>query len=51
MDVALADTPPPSTPETFSGSHARYAAALEAIADRHAPHNVLVVTHADAVHS
>ena len=41
--------PAPAFPETIEAVHARYTAALQAIADRHAGHNVLVVTHGEAV--
>ncbi len=40
---------PPAYPESTEQAHARYTAALEAIADRHAGQNVLVVTHGEAV--
>ena len=41
--------PAPAFPETMEAGHARYTAALHAIADRHAGQNVLVVTHGEAV--
>lgn len=44
-----APSPPPAYPESTEEAHARYTAALEAIPDRHAGMNVLVVTHGEAV--
>lgn len=44
-----APSPPPAYPESTEEAHARYTAALEAIADRHAGVNVLVMTHGEAV--
>ncbi|KAK9915097.1 hypothetical protein WJX75_004696 [Coccomyxa subellipsoidea] len=40
---------PPVYPESTEEAHARYTAALDTIADRHAGQNVLVVTHGEAV--
>lgn len=40
---------PPAYPESTEEAHARYTAALEAIADRYAGLNVLVMTHGEAV--
>lgn len=39
----------PAFPESMEAGHARYTTALQAIADRHAGLNVLVVTHGEAV--
>ena len=39
----------PAYPETMEAGHVRYAAALQDIADRHCPSNILVVTHGEAV--
>jgi len=39
----------PGYPETLEAGHARYSAALQDVADRHRPNNVLVVTHGEAV--
>ena len=39
----------PVYPETLEAGHSRYSAALQDIADRHRPNNVLVVTHGEAV--
>ena len=41
--------PAPAYPESVEAAHVRYTAALQAIADRHAGRNVLVVTHGEAV--
>ena len=41
----------PAYPERTEDAHARYTAALQAIADRHTRHNILVVTHGEAVRS
>ena len=46
VGVRVAATAPPCSPEALEAAHARYAAALEAIAERHsACRCVLVVTH------
>lgn len=46
VGVRVAATTPPCSPEALEAAHARYAAALEAIAERHcACRCVLVVTH------
>ena len=46
VGVRVAATEPPCSPEALEAAHARYAAALEAIAERHsACRCVLVVTH------
>jgi hypothetical protein len=39
----------PTYPETLEEGHARYLTALQEVADRHRPHNVLVVTHGEAI--
>ena len=39
----------PAYPETLEEGHARYLAALQEVADRHRPLNVVVVTHGEAV--
>ena len=39
----------PVYPEALEKAHARYAAALQRIADRHHPGSVLVITHGEAV--
>ena len=46
VGVRVAATEPPCSPEALEAAHARYAAALDAIAERHsACRCVLVVTH------
>ena len=44
-DVRVAATEPPCSPEALEAAHVRYAAAMEAIAERHTSRCILVVTH------